>query len=69
MGRYTDLPQLKTVKLGDRSFAIAESFVMANLPSLESIDLGVWCFGDYYDTYNHKFIGGASSFSLTGMTE
>ena len=63
-----DLPQLQTVILGNNAFIVAESFVLSNLPSLETLDIGQWCFGDYYDARRYNFIGGASSFSLTGKS-
>ena len=65
---FLDLPQLQTVILGNNAFIVAESFMLSNLPSLQTLDIGQWCFGDYYDTSRHNFIGGASSFSLTGKS-
>ena len=54
--------------LGNNAFIVAESFMLSNLPSLETLDIGQWCFGDYYDASRHNFIGGASSFSLNGKS-
>ena len=65
---FLDLPQLQTVILGNNAFIVAESFVLFNLPSLQTLDIGQWCFGDYYDASRHNFIGGASSFSLNGRS-
>ena len=65
---FLDLPQLQTVILGNNAFIVAESFVLFNLPSLQTLDIGQWCFGDYYDARRYNFIGGASSFSLTGKS-
>ena len=65
---FLDLPQLQTVILGNNAFIVAESFMLSNLPSLETLDIGQWCFGDYYDASRHNFIGGASSFSLNGRS-
>ena len=65
---FLDLPQLQTVIMGNNAFIVAESFVLFNLPSLQTLDIGQWCFGDYYDTSRRIFIGGASSFYLTGKS-
>ena len=54
--------------LGNNAFIVAESFMLSNLPSLQTLDIGQWCFGDYYDTSRRIFIGGASSFNLTGTS-
>ena len=65
---FLDLPQLQTVILGNNAFIVAESFVLFNLPSLQTLDIGQWCFGDYYDARRYNFIGGTSSFSLNGRS-
>ena len=63
---WLDLPQLQSVKLGNEAFLLAESFELSNLPSLQSIEIGG---NGFIGAFNHdrmKWIGGASSFSLTG---
>ena len=52
-----DLPQLQSVKMGDKAFSSTGSFAMSNLTSLQSIEFGQRCFSS------------ASSFSLIGMIE
>ena len=60
---FADLPQLQSVKLGDRAFQNTKSFAMSNLTSLQSIEFGEYCFGGNWNE------GGASSFSLIGIIE
>ena len=50
--------------LGDEAFRLTTSIRLSNLPSLQSIDFGQWCFGGYFNGNNQN--GGASSFSLIG---
>ena len=50
------LPQLQSVKLGSGAFRNTKSFVMSNLTSLQSIDIGSSCF------YSARF-------SLTGIID
>ena len=64
---FTDLPQLQSVKLNNNAFQKTKSFEMLNLTSIQSLDIGEWCFGGY-DNWNW-IIEGASSFSLKGMVE
>ena len=52
--RIVNCPKLKSIQIGDGSFKDYHSFELNNLPSLQSIDMGGYCF--YY----------APSFSLTG---
>ena len=63
------LPQLQSVKLGNKAFLLATTFELSNLPSLQSIDIGDDGFIGDYNNYKREWIGGASSFSLTGMHE
>ena len=54
--RITNCPRLKSIQIGDWSFAdYSSSFELSNLPSLQVIDMGDGCF---------RF---AQSFSLTGL--
>ena len=59
----SDLPKLQSIRFGehalagDGSFRDYHSFELNNLPSLQSIDMGGYCF--YY----------APSFSLTGLID
>ena len=53
--RIVNCPKLKYLQIDDWSFSDYHSFELNNLPSLQSIDVGTYCF--YY----------ASSFSLTGL--
>ena len=53
--RIMNCPKLKSIQIGDHSFADYHSFELNNLPSLQSIDIGHYCF--YW----------APSFSLTGL--
>ena len=46
---------------------MATSFEVSNIPSIRSIDIGSACFSGYYDIGMRKWVGGASSFLLTGM--
>ena len=55
--RIVNCPNLKSIQIGDRSFADYHSFELTNLFSLQSIDIGHYCF--YY----------APSFSLTGLID
>ena len=50
-------PKLNSIQIGDWSFADYVSFELNNLPSLQSFDIGVYCF---------KY---APLFSLTGLTD
>ena len=52
--RIVNCFKLKSIQIGDYSFNDYHSFELNNLPSLQSIDMGGYCF--YY----------APSFSLTG---
>ena len=53
--RIVNCPKLKSIQIGDYSFADYHSFELNNLPSLQSIEIGVRCF--YW----------TPSFSLTGL--
>ena len=53
--RIVNCSKLKSIQIGDRSFADYHSFELNNLPSLQSIDIGRDCF-EY-----------TPSFSLTGL--
>ena len=55
--RIVNCQKLKSIQIGYRSFGDYHSFELNNLPSLQSIDLGEWCF-QY-----------APSFSLTGLID
>ena len=55
--RIVNCPKLKSIQIGDCSFADYHSFELNNLPSLQSIDIGRWCFHN------------APSFSLTGLID
>ena len=55
--RIMNCPKLKSIQIGDWSFADYHSFELNNLPSLQSIEIGSHFF---YDT---------SSFSLTGLID
>ena len=55
--RIVSCPKLKSIRIGDYSFADYHSFELNNLPSLQSIEIGVRCF--YW----------APSFSLTGLID
>lgn len=62
-----DLPQLKSVIFRDNAFRYTKLLEISNLISLQTIEFGQFCFGGYRDTYT--FLGGASSFTLNGITE
>ena len=47
---------------------MATTFEVSNLPSIQSIDIGSYCFGGYYQD-GIRWEGGVSSFSLTGIVE
>ena len=55
--RIVNCPKLKSIQIGNRSFADYHSFELNNLPSLQSIHIGEYCFLN------------APSFSLTGLNE
>ena len=55
--RIVNCPKLKSIQIDDGSFEDYHSFELNNLPSLQSIDMGGYCF--YY----------APSFSLTGLID
>ena len=55
--RVVDCPKLKSIQIGKESFLDYHSFELNNLPSLQSIDIGGWCFR------------WAPSFSLTGLID
>ena len=55
--RIQNCPKLKSIQIGNRSFADYHSFELNNLPSLHFIDIGYYCF--HY----------APSFSLTGLID
>ena len=55
--RIVNCPKLKYIEIGYESFSDYHSFELNNLPSLQSIDMGKWCF--YW----------APSFSLTGLID
>ena len=55
--RIMNCPKLKSIQIGDYSFADYHSFELNNLSSLQSIDIGERCF--FY----------ASSFSLAGLID
>ena len=55
--RIVNCPKLKSIQIGRDSFNDYHSFELNNLPSLQSIDMGGYCF--YY----------APSFSLTGLID
>ena len=55
--RIVNCPRLKSIQIGFRSFDDYHSFELNNLPSLQSIDMGDWCF---------RY---APSFSLTGLID
>lgn len=61
-----DMPQLKTVRFAESAFRIARSFEMSNLPSLQSIEFGPWCFSANYDHNANYYGGGVSSFKMIG---
>ena len=52
--RVVNCPKLKSIQICGYSFLDYHSFELNNLPSLQSIDIGIWCF---------RY---APSFSLTG---
>ena len=54
--RIVNCPKLKSIQIGYQSFRDYHSFELNNLPSLQSIDIGEWCF-----TY--------APFSLTGLID
>jgi len=60
------MPQLKTVRFAESAFRIARSFEMSNLPSLQSIEFGPWCFSANYDHNANYYGGGVSSFKMIG---
>ena len=55
--RIVNCPKLISIQIGDRAFNDYHSFELNNLPSLQSIDIGQWCF--YW----------VPLFSLTGLIE
>ena len=55
--RIVNCPKLKSIQIGGNSFQDYRSFELNNLPSLQFIDMGDYCF--YY----------APSFSLTGLID
>jgi len=55
--RIVDCPKLISIQFGEHSFKDYHSFVLANLPSLQSLIMNSWCF------YN------APSFSLTSFID
>ena len=55
--RIVNCPKLKSIQIGFESFEDYHSFELNNLPSLQSIYMGGYCF--YY----------APSFSLTGLID
>ena len=55
--RIVNCPRLKSIQIGYQSFYDYHSFELINLHSLQSIDIGEWCF---------KY---APSFSLTGLID
>ena len=55
--RIVNCPKLKSIQIGGSSFWDYHSFELNNLPSLQTVDTGMWCF--YY----------APSISLTGLIE
>ena len=55
--RIANCPKLISIQIGDRAFNDYHSFELNNLPSLQSIDIGQWCF--YW----------VPLFSLTGLIE
>ena len=55
--RVVNCPKLKSIQISDGSFLDYHSFELNNLPFLQSIDMGGYCF------YN------APSFSLTGSID
>jgi len=55
--RIVNCPKLKSIQIGKESFDDYHSFELNNLPSLQFIDIGYWCF--WY----------APSFSLTGLID
>ena len=55
--RIVNCPELKSIQIGGNSFSDYHSFELNNLPSLQSIDMGEWCF--HY----------APLFSLTGLID
>ena len=42
--RVVDCPKLNSIQIGDWSFYDYHSFELSNLPSLQSIDIGRYCF-------------------------
>ena len=63
------MPQLKTVRFAESAFRIARSFEMSNLPSLQSIEFGPWCFSANYDHNANYYGGGVSSFKMIGWND
>ena len=55
--RIVNCLKLKSIQIGSGSFSDYHSFELINLPSLQSIDIGHWCF--YW----------TPSFSLTGLID
>ena len=55
--RIVNCPKLKSIQIGYDAFWDYHSFELNNLPSLQSIDIGDWCF--HY----------APLFSLTGLID
>ena len=66
---WVDLPLLQSVKLGNKAFLLATTFELSNLPSLQSIEIGDDGFIGANTGHPHYWVGGASSFSLTGIVE
>ena len=55
--RIVNCPKLKSIQIGYASFSDYHSFELNDLPSLDSIDIGMYCF--YW----------APLFSLTGLID
>ena len=53
--RIVNCPKLNTIQIGDYSFVDYRTFEMNDLPSLQSIDYGTYCFSR---AYRFSLIGG-----------
>ena len=53
--RIVNCPKLKSIQIGDYSFVDYRTFEMNDLPSLQSIDYGTYCFSR---AYRFSLIGG-----------
>lgn len=53
--RIVNCPKLNTIQIGDYSFVDYRTFEMNDLPSLQSIDYGTYCFSG---AYRFSLIGG-----------